>query len=121
MLAGATLYAAMRASSNVTRICRRCPPMILTSETSLTSFDLIVNLRGNAAQSEVIVGIAGESERQDRDVINRTRFDDRQTGARGNQIEVGRHLLIETNNACLFILADVKAHDRHRITGDEVE
>ena len=43
-------------------------------------FDLIVNLRGNASEHEMIIAVTGESKGQNGNVIDRARFDERMAG-----------------------------------------
>ena len=71
--------------------------------------DRVVELRGEPAQLEIAVAVAPERQRQDRHVVDRARLDERRRGAGRDQVEVGEHLLVQPDDALLFVLADVES------------
>ena len=77
-------------------------------------FDGVIELRGDAAQIEIVVAAAGEREREDRHIVDGARLDERLRCARRDEVEIGEQLLIQADDALLFVLADVETHDGER-------
>jgi len=75
------------------------------------------DLRGDAAQFEIAVALAGKSESQNRHVVDGARLHQRLRSTRRDQVEVGVQLLVQPHDARLFILAHQKAHHRHGHAG----
>ena len=73
--------------------------------------DRIIHLRGDAAQLDVAVALAPKGERQDRHIVNRARLDERERCAGRNQIKIRVQLLIQADDAFLFVLPDQETHD----------
>jgi hypothetical protein len=80
-------------------------------------FDGIMHLGGHAAQLEGAVAVARKGQRQDGDVVDRARLDQRLGGAGGNQVEVREHLLVQVDDALLFVLSHFESHDGEGTAG----
>ncbi len=71
----------------------------------------VVDLGGEPAQGEVIVSRAGEREREDGDIVDRARFDERRGDAGREAVEVGLEALVEADEGGLDLGADLVADD----------
>ncbi len=80
-------------------------------------FDLVVDLGCNSSEREMVVAVTRESKRQDRDIVDGARLDQGLACARWDQIKIGKHLLIELDNAFFFIFTHSKPDNGHRKTG----
>src|ERR1019366_8658314 len=60
-----------------------------------------------------VVTVAPESERQDGNVVNRARLDDRLGGTGGNQVEVRIEFVVELADRVFFFFTHLEAHDGH--------
>ncbi len=77
-------------------------------------FDGVIELRGDAPQIEIVVAAAGERERENRHIVDRARLHQGLRSARRDQVEIGEQLLVQSDDALLFVLSHVEAHDRQR-------
>ena len=91
--------------------------MVATAETCSTCLIGVVQLGREAAQFVIPVALAPERQRENGNVIDRARLDQRLRGARRNQVEVGEHLLVQPHDGSLFVLADEEAHHGHGPAG----
>ncbi len=73
--------------------------------------DLIVNLSSYPSERVVIIVRTREGKGQNRDIVNGAGFDQRFTGAGWNEIEVGKHLLVEPDETLLLILPHLETDD----------
>ena len=72
---------------------------------------------GGAPDLVSIQLVAPQRKRQKRDVVDGTRLDQRLRSARRNQVKIREHLLIQPDDALFFVLAHVKADNRHARAG----
>ena len=79
-------------------------------------FDLVVDLGRNSSECEMVIAIARQRKREDRDIVNGTGLDEGLACARRDQVEVGKHLLVKLDDALFLILPDSKPDDGHRKT-----
>ena len=91
--------------------------MSVTSDTSVDLGDGVAQLRGERAQLIVAVALRPDRHGHDRHVVDRARLDDRADDAGRNAVGVRRKLLIEPDEGRFFGLADLEAHDHHRLPG----
>src|SRR5262245_33730270 len=76
--------------------------------------DRVVQLGGEAAQLVIPVARTPKRQREDGDVVDRARLDERRRGPRRDQVEVGEYFLVQAHDGSLFVLADEEAHHGHR-------
>ena len=77
--------------------------------------DFIMNLGGDPPQHKRTFPFAPEGEGQNGDIVDGARLDQRRTGSGWDQVKIGEHLLIQTDDGFFFILADIEADDGQRI------
>ena len=73
--------------------------------------DGVVHLGRDAPQFEIAVAVAGKRQRQNRHIVDGSRLHQRLRGARRDEVEIGGQLLIEADDALLFVLPHVETHD----------
>lgn len=78
--------------------------------------DRVEKLGGYLTQFIRAVSLTGKRERENRNVVDGARLDQRQRRAGRNQVEVGEHLLIQADDAGLFVLSHLKTDDRQRLS-----
>src|ERR1019366_2714304 len=74
-------------------------------------FDRVACLSRNSPKFEVTVPLAPECQRQDRNVVNRAGLDQRRRCARWNEVQIRVQLLVQPDDAFLFVLTDKEAHN----------
>ena len=79
--------------------------------------DSVVQLGRQAAQLVIPVALAPERQREDGNVIDRARLDERRRSPRRDQVEVGEHFLVQAHDGPLFVLSDEEAHHGHGPAG----
>ncbi len=87
---------------------RRSPPMMATAETLSACLMVSCTCAAILRSSKPAVTGTGQCQREDRDIIDGTRLDQRLRRAGRNQVEVGEHLLVQLDDALLLVLATLK-------------
>ena len=80
-------------------------------------FDGVLDLRGEAAEREVVERAAVQGKREDGDVVDGARLDQGSADAGRDAVEVGLEFLVEADEGGLDVGADFEAHDHHRLAG----
>ena len=79
--------------------------------------DGVIELGGDPAQFEIAIALAGQSQCENRNVVDRARLHQGLGTAWRNQVEIGLHFLVETDDALFFVLSHIETHDGQRTAG----
>ena len=77
----------------------------------------VVHLRNEAAQRQMIIPRAVESQREDGHVVNGLGLDERCRNTVRNAVEVLLQLLVQLHDAALHVFTDLEAHDDQTLAG----
>ena len=99
------------------RTSRRWPPIRVTAETSGTCLMVSSSCAAIRRRFEIVVAAAGERQRENGHIVDGARLHQRLRSARRDQIEIGEQLLVQADDALLFVLAHIETHDRQRHAG----
>ena len=80
-------------------------------------FDDVVHLGGDPAERGVVVARAVEGDGENRDVVDRARFDEGGGDAERDAVEIGLEFLVEADERGLEVGADLEADDRQVAAG----